>query len=224
MAIVRLSQPSVVLPPVPPTAPPAGAPGIVEAGSEPPTEPPTGPDSRLVVGMSLLVAVAWWVCVWLSREFWDPGGLASRQLVEGVSIFALLYVAAQAVERLLEPASQLLLPIAKAEKERDSALAAFQKEKTTTSATEAAKKQASLERRRSNRSVLFWGLATVIGLFTAGTLRLYFLRTLGISDSERWAEILVTGLVIGAGTKPLHDLISRIEKAKEKATDPAEVS
>jgi hypothetical protein len=30
-------------------------------------------------------------------------------------------------------------------------------------------------------------------------------------------DVALTGLVIGAGTKPLHDLITRIEKAKENA-------
>ncbi|HEY5980827.1 MAG TPA: hypothetical protein VIT41_14470 [Microlunatus sp.] len=32
-----------------------------------------------------------------------------------------------------------------------------------------------------------------------------------------WMEILGTALIIGSGTKPLHDLISMIEKKKEVA-------
>jgi hypothetical protein len=29
-----------------------------------------------------------------------------------------------------------------------------------------------------------------------------------------WADLLVTGLVVGVGTKPLHDLVSTIERGK----------
>jgi len=172
----------------------------------------------------VLVVAAWLASWWLNSRFWDKGTLDSRTLVQGVSIFALFYVAAQAVERLLEPFSALLLTVGDKEKARDQALAEYQQAKTKDKGDAAAGKQADLERTRANRRVVFWGLATVVGLFASAVLKLYFLRTLGVSDSPRWAEILVTGLVIGAGTKPLHDLISRIEKAKENAADPAEVS
>lgn len=107
--------------------------------------------------------------------------------------------------------------------QRDQALARYQQAKTGAAGEAAALKQAELDRIRANRRLLFWGLATVVGLFASAALKLYFLRALGVPDSPRWAEILVTGLVIGAGTKPLHDLISRIEKSKENAADPPEV-
>jgi len=35
-------------------------------------------------------------------------------------------------------------------------------------------------------------------------------------------DVLVTGLVIGGGTKSLHDLIARVEKSKDKAQDHKE--
>jgi hypothetical protein len=35
----------------------------------------------------------------------------------------------------------------------------------------------------------------------------------GISNGPRIVEILATGLIIGSGTKPLHDLITLISKA-----------
>jgi hypothetical protein len=35
-----------------------------------------------------------------------------------------------------------------------------------------------------------------------------------------WVDALVTGLVVGSGTKPLHDVLSRVQKTKEKAEDP----
>jgi hypothetical protein len=39
--------------------------------------------------------------------------------------------------------------------------------------------------------------------------------------SPQALDIVTTGLVIGGGTKPLHDLISRIEAAKDKGQDPS---
>ena len=36
----------------------------------------------------------------------------------------------------------------------------------------------------------------------------------------RWrADLLVTGLVVGAGTKPLHDLVANIERGKNSKRD-----
>jgi hypothetical protein len=35
-----------------------------------------------------------------------------------------------------------------------------------------------------------------------------------------WGDLLVTGLVVGAGTKPLHDLVSNIEHGKNAKLDP----
>ncbi len=46
-------------------------------------------------------------------------------------------------------------------------------------------------------------------------LKLYFLTQVGIASPPRTFEILATGLIIGAGTKPLHDLAALIEKKKE---------
>jgi hypothetical protein len=37
------------------------------------------------------------------------------------------------------------------------------------------------------------------------------------SEFLRTVDVLLSGLAVGAGTKPLHDLIARIEKAKDNA-------
>ncbi len=34
-----------------------------------------------------------------------------------------------------------------------------------------------------------------------------------------WVDAIVTGIVVGSGTKPLHDVISRVQKNKEKSED-----
>jgi hypothetical protein len=38
------------------------------------------------------------------------------------------------------------------------------------------------------------------------------IRGEGSGQPPFWADLLVTGLVVGAGTKPLHDLITKLEK------------
>jgi len=40
-------------------------------------------------------------------------------------------------------------------------------------------------------------------------------RASGSGALPFWADLLVTGLVVGAGTKPLHDLVSNIERGRQ---------
>jgi hypothetical protein len=40
-------------------------------------------------------------------------------------------------------------------------------------------------------------------------------RANGSGSPPFWADLLVTGFVVGAGTKPLHDLVSHIERGKQ---------
>ena len=37
----------------------------------------------------------------------------------------------------------------------------------------------------------------------------------GSGQPPFWADLLVTGLVVGAGTKPLHDLLTNIERQQD---------
>jgi len=50
-------------------------------------------------------------------------------------------------------------------------------------------------------------------------LGLELLKSVGVASAPVWLEILVTGLAVGGGTKPLHDLIKQLQ-AKNKAEDP----
>jgi hypothetical protein len=36
-----------------------------------------------------------------------------------------------------------------------------------------------------------------------------------------WADCLITGLVVGSGTKPLHDLITRVQSQSATAQTPS---
>jgi len=96
----------------------------------------------------------------------------------GVSVFALLYIFAQAIERTLEPVSELF-----AEDKR-------------------------------HRSVLMWGVACLLAMLASGALGVFLLHAVGLSTVPPAVDIGVTGLAIGSGTKPLHDLISNIQASQ----------
>jgi hypothetical protein len=44
-------------------------------------------------------------------------------------------------------------------------------------------------------------------------------RANGSGQPPFWVDLLVTGLVVGAGTKPLHDLVSSMEQSKNSKKD-----
>lgn len=72
----------------------------------------------------------------------------------------------------------------------------------------AADKQAKL---RADRTVFFWAIATIFGLGISGGFGFLLLQTVSSNHVNRLLDLLVTGLTIGAGTKPMHDLITGIQ-------------
>jgi len=230
MAIMRVRQPQVLV------VEAAGAHGMRSAsvddsgraGGSQPIGVPAGaadtdskPDLRFVLVTLALVLTIWGLAFW-----WNPLKLvlaAPATLAAGVSVFALLYIAAQAVERLLEPLSSLDPATPKAEVARDQSVASALASPTTPLLNAAAAAQAALEKLRQNKAVLFWGLATLAGMVMSALTGIYLLDiVIETPQPPPPLDILVTGLVVGGGTKPLHDLITRIEKAKDNAQDPAE--
>ena len=98
--------------------------------------------------------------------------------------FASFYIAAQLVERLLEPVAPI-----------------FPWWNTR-----------SVEQARADRAQIMLGIAALAGAVASFAFGLYFLRSVGIS-APRWADIFFSGLTIGGGTKALHDLLSSVQKA-----------
>jgi len=70
---------------------------------------------------------------------------------------------------------------------------------------------------KADRAKLALGAATVLGVVASAAFGLYFLSVLGIHASHT-VDTIATGLLIGAGTKPLHDFISLIQKPKNPTT------
>jgi hypothetical protein len=164
--------------------------------------------SLLLVGGGLLVA---WI-IWTSQHV-----NTFRATSEG-SIFAGLVVVTAAVERILEPFTRWL-PGRAAFNRYGGALAAMENGAGTTVA--AAKAKADYEQAKADKGILAWGLATALATVMSASGGFYLLHMIAENPQwdavPTWIDSLVTGLIVGSGTKPVHDLISRVQQNKEKA-------
>ena len=131
-----------------------------------------------------------------------------------------LFILALAIERALEPFSRKLGPdTSKRKVKRDKALAdprpAGQKDR-------APEFQDAIEISRRLTAVVTWGVATGLGFLLCAVLNITLMQAVRANGSGQppfWADLLVTGLVVGAGTKPLHDLVANIERSKNSKRD-----
>ena len=152
----------------------------------------------------------------------------------GFAPFAVVYIVAQALERFLEPLSNSAMTTAvKAGAENevvDKALAL--KEAPAGQAPAKAKEvkaaEGTVSAAERERAVYFWVVASVLGLAISAILGLGLIQSVALvngghpSHFFRAVDVVVTGLAIGAGTKPLHDLIGVIQETKkEKKTSAA---
>jgi hypothetical protein len=132
-----------------------------------------------------------------------------------------LFILALAIERALEPFSRKLGPdTAKRMDARDRALASrppYDEEDNIL------KRQSAVEMSRRLTAVITWGVATGLAFLLCAQLNITLLQAVRANGSGQppfWGDLLVTGLVVGAGTKPLHDLVSNIEHGKNAKLDP----
>ena len=96
---------------------------------------------------------------------------------------------------------------------------------------------------QANRAVLMWATAAALAMLACASLGIFLLRSIETPSAvqgstasasvrssstvpsapspaknpNRLLDLLVTGLVVGAGTKPLHDLISQIQTTSGKS-------
>lgn len=217
-----------------PAPPPAPAPGTVPVTGS--SDADGRPDLLKVIVAYGVVALTSVVTLRLTTDF--PYSATPVTPVAGVTIFAVFFVAAQGVERLLEPIASLLqndsrdgLAAAAADAQtkvdraqalavRGSADPAFMAASAAAQAAldEAAARKAAHQRSQANRTVAFWAIASSVSIVAAAVLKLYLLTTVGVASPGRVLDVIATGLIIGAGTKPLHDLVGLITAQKESAT------
>jgi hypothetical protein len=92
---------------------------------------------------------------------------------------------------------------------------------------DAAKKAAEGERDiaviNANRASFFFGFNAALAGVAAGYFNLNLLELMGSKHVPNTLDILITSLAISGGTKPLHDLISKIETNKQNSEANSEV-
>jgi|NGEPerStandDraft_6_1074524.scaffolds.fasta_scaffold73477_2 hypothetical protein len=134
-----------------------------------------------------------------------------------------LFVLAAAIERLIQPFSDVL---GDAPQARDSAAAPTVSDapQRPDSAAAPILSQTSLlftkidVKSKRNTAVVTWGLASGLGCLACALLGVGLLTAIMGASSSTPApalDVLVSGLVVGAGTKPLHDLITNIQASKD---------
>lgn len=173
------------------------------------------------------LAIGFGISVWLQRPAFAP--------LAGFNTFAVMYVVAQAIERLEDPFVPFLgrAKIASNDKsggastvgqrkaiaDRDKAVVAAINDPSK--AATAANAQRTVDQVRANLTLLMWGTSSALAMIASGWFGLYLLKDIGVVSVPLWVDSAVTGLAIGAGTKPLHDLISNMSANKTKQ-DPVQ--
>jgi hypothetical protein len=191
-------------------------------------------------------------------------------LAAGVGSFALIYIMAQAIERILVPfswvgggflggcgtapgfpsknglkkerqsallkAAQALTPSQENEEkltpsqeneekltpsqENEEKLTPSQENEEKNPAKRSAETKHSLDQYTANLTGSSFGVAAALAMVVSGYTGTFLLRTVGLTTAG-WLDVLVTGLVIAGGTKPLHDLISNISSSSQNKDSTA---
>src|SRR5262249_6822514 len=121
------------------------------------------PDKEQVVHAAILSAVIVLIG-YLIVLLVVPGPPKPFVLKEGIAMFGLFVLAAQAIERLIEPFTALDGTMKEAIKHRDTKCAEAVTNPNQDTASEAAKSQAKVDEKKIGRTFFWWAVATVIGL------------------------------------------------------------
>jgi hypothetical protein len=162
-----------------------------ESGDKSLPDPSTGARWWLFGGIVVAVGAAVLMnsaLHWTNTQWGPPEGDFN------FSIFAAFYAAAQIIERGMELVAPLL-PAYTGQLTGDAKVA-----------------QAKADRAKETLAV-----ASVAGVVAANAFGLFFLSTLGIHASHT-IDSICTGLVVAAGTKPLHDFISLLQNQNNPET------
>lgn len=74
--------------------------------------------------------------------------------------------------------------------------------------------------RRPVRAALCLGLASAIAMIACGYFGIGVLHAFGDDGSPRYVDVVVTGLGVGAATKPLHELFVILERSARRRAAP----
>jgi hypothetical protein len=174
--------------------------------------------------------------------------LAGPPLTSGISVFAIQYIDAQLIERLVEPLSEIsitnwnLFGNTQDIKDKKSRISGYQEQirvlvaSQVTTSTHAMSAQIkdlegvkdidskALDPQATRRMVSFWGFNSLLGMvlvyYTVGFFAtlgnpLRTISMLGMTVTGPALDAMISGVIVGGGTKPLHDLIKTLEKSKD---------
>ncbi|GAA2352866.1 hypothetical protein [Dactylosporangium salmoneum] len=145
-------------------------------------------------------------------------------LPDATALFGVLFAFATAVERVLEPFARFMPgQHAKGELERAVAnMANKYHDATLDDLIQVAHAKSMVDRGRASRGLVSWGIAVALATVASASGGLYLLHSIA-GDAWHgipvWIDAVITGVVVGSGTKPLHDVISKVQKNKEKSED-----
>lgn len=168
-------------------------------------------------GLSLILLA---IALVVSFSLAGRGPVVVIQLKEGISVFAVAYLMAQFIERAVEPFSEIKIRENTGAKlfsdtERIEDLR-MEKKKSATEDEE-------LNRLEAKRVIAMWGLTSFLGIllcyFIVGLFEIVGVsfQSLAVGNgiiTGHTVDSILSGMIVGAGTKPLHDLIGYIEKEK----------
>lgn len=153
--------------------------------------------------------------------------------IEGISVFAVLYVIAQGVERLVEWTIDLATLLDQSPgKKKDAGLRALTTSNSTlngnptldafqTAATEAADAKKEVETARTDITFLAHGLSILLAAIAVNWLDYGIFTHLGASGVSESADHLFTALAAAGGSKGVHELVGRLQKSKEASEEAA---
>jgi hypothetical protein len=155
------------------------------------------------------------------------GSIVTIQQKEGISVFAVFYLMAQFIERAVEPFSEMKLqtkPEAKLFSDTDtiSDLRKMLKDLSENKRDKEAEKK--LDKYEAKRVFAFWGLNSFLGIllcyFTVGLFEVVGVSFQPLAVASRTItghtfDSILSGMIVGAGSKPLHDLIGYLEKQEK---------
>lgn len=155
---------------------------------------------------------------------------------DGIAAFAIFYVCTQAAERVAEVVLALLdginMPVVglgKVIAKNARTTAVKDAHNVNDKAEVAAKAQQTVDDIANRRTLLLFGFTALVGMILCGWLEADFLTAVGVHFADKgtvpsWqvqsVEMSVTGLIIGGGSKALHDLITNISKSNAAKDAP----
>ncbi|MEU6205148.1 hypothetical protein ABZ814_16375 [Micromonospora musae] len=203
--------------------PSSGADGASESASATEAEPGVTPftvasqqagPGAVAAAFVLMAAggfVAWTV--------WSSGANPAKiEPSDTTAVFLTLLVFAAALERILEPFSRWL-PGRRTEAALQRTVADASS-RADVSSEAVATARAAMARAKANRTIVTWGLASGLATVASSSTGFYVLHAVAGPDWNGlavWIDAIITGVMVGSGTKPLHDLISRVQNGPSAA-------